>query len=185
MFDTSKLTEIEREIITADQIEKRVTEIAEEITNEFKDSKNDLVLVGILKGSVIFLTDLSRKISLPLTFDFISVSSYGDNTTSTGDVRILKDLDQKIEGKDVVIVEDIIDTGYTLNYLVKNLKSKGASCVKIASLLDKKERRVIEVPVDYIGFDIPDEFVVGYGIDFAQKYRNLPFIGIVKREAYE
>lgn len=185
MDDISKLHEIGEVLISQKQIEEKVEDIAKRITEEYIYDDAQLVLIGILKGSVIFLTDLSRKIELPLTFDFMSVSSYGDSTSSTGDVRILKDLDQKIEGKNVIIVEDIIDTGYTLSYLVKNLKSRGAKSIRIATLLNKKDRRIVDVDVDYIGFDIPDEFVVGYGIDYAQKYRNLPFIGIVKREVYE
>ncbi|NLW51998.1 MAG: hypoxanthine phosphoribosyltransferase [Tissierellia bacterium] len=185
MDDISRLDEIGEVLISQKEIDKKVDEIAKSITEQYKDDDAQLVLIGILKGSVIFLTDLCRKIELPLTFDFMSVSSYGDNTTSAGDVRILKDLDQKIEGKNVIIVEDIIDTGYTLSYLVKNLQSRGAKSIRIATLLNKKDRRIVDVDVDYIGFDIPDEFVVGYGIDYAQKYRNLPFIGIVKREVYE
>lgn len=185
MDDISRLDEIGEVLISQKEIDKKVDEIAKSITEQYKDDDAQLVLIGILKGSVIFLTDLCRKIELPLTFDFLSVSSYGDNTTSAGDVRILKDLDQKIEGKNVIIVEDIIDTGYTLSYLVKNLQSRGAKSIRIATLLNKKDRRIVDVDVDYIGFDIPDEFVVGYGIDYAQKYRNLPFIGIVKREVYE
>lgn len=181
----SNLNEIDRVLFNKEQIDLKVKEIANRITADYKNIEGELVLVGILKGSVFFLTDLSREIQLPLSFDFISASSYGNSTTSSGDVRILKDLDQKIENKHVIIVEDIIDTGYTLSFIAKSLETRGAKSVKIASLLDKKERRIADIKVDYIGFDIPDEFIVGYGIDYAEKYRNLPFIGVVKREVYE
>lgn len=185
MIDISKLDEIGQILITEEEIHKKVKLLGEQITNDYKDDDSDLILVGILKGSIVFLTDLSRNINLPISFDFISASSYGNSTSSSGDVRILKDLDQNIEGKNIIIVEDIIDTGYTLSYLVKNLESKGAKSIKIATLLDKKEKRIVDVKVDYVGFNIPDEFIVGYGIDYAEKYRNLPFIGVIKREVYE
>ena len=185
LLDISKLNEIGEILISEKEIQDKVKSMGLEITKDYEDKEEPLVLIGILKGSVFFLTDLSRKIDLNLSFDFMDVSSYGDGTQSTGDVRILKDLDQPIEGKNVIIVEDIIDTGYTLSYLIENLKSRGAKSIKIACLLDKKERRKVDFDVDYIGFEIPDEFVVGYGIDYAQKYRNLPFVGIIKREIYE
>lgn len=185
MFDVSEYEEIAKVLIEPEDISAKVKEMGRQITSDYEDDHTPLVLIGILKGSVFFLSDLSRNINLPITFDFMSVSSYGEGTNSTGDVRILKDLDQAIEGKNVIIVEDIVDTGYTLSYLVHNLKSRGAKSIKIATLLDKKERRVVDVDIDYLGFEIPDEFVVGYGIDYAQKYRNLPCIGIVKREVYE
>lgn len=184
-MDLSNFHEIDRVLISEKEINEAVEKIAEEITKDYKDDTNELVLVGILKGSVFFLADLSRKIDLPISFDFMSVSSYGLGTESSGDVRILKDLDQSIEKKNVIIVEDIIDTGYTLSYLIENLKSRGAKSIKTAVLLDKKERRIVDFEADYVGYEIPDEFVVGYGIDYAQKYRNLPFIGIIKREVYE
>lgn len=184
-MDISKLDEIERVLISEEEISITVEKMAKQITEDYKDKEGGLVLLGILKGSVFFLSDLSREIELPLIFDFMSVSSYGLGTESSGDVRILKDLDQSIDGKHVIIVEDIIDTGYTLSYLIDNLKSRGAKSIKTAVLLDKKERRQVEFEADYVGYEIPDEFVVGYGIDYAQKYRNLPFVGIVKREVYE
>ncbi len=184
-MDISKLDEIERVLISEEEISTTVEKMAKQITKDYKDKEGGLVLLGILKGSVFFLSDLSREIELPLIFDFMSVSSYGLGTESSGDVRILKDLDQSIDGKHVIIVEDIIDTGYTLSYLIDNLKSRGAKSIKTAVLLDKKERRQVEFEADYVGYEIPDEFVVGYGIDYAQKYRNLPFVGIVKREVYE
>ncbi|MGF0039348.1 hypoxanthine phosphoribosyltransferase [Peptoniphilaceae bacterium SGI.131] len=185
MEDLSYLPEIGRVLITSEEVSKKVKEIGARIDLDYADCEEQVVLVGILKGSVMFLTDLARNLKLPIALDFMSVSSYGSGTTSTGDVRVLKDLDQNIEGKHVIIVEDIIDTGYTMNYIVSSLLSRGAKSVKIASLLNKGERRLVDVNIDYLGFEIPDEFVVGYGIDYAEKYRNLPFIGIVKREVYE
>lgn len=184
-MDISNFHEIDRVLVSEKEIDEAVERIANEITEEYKNYDEELVLIGILKGSVFFLADLSRKIDLPISFDFMSVSSYGLGTESSGDVRILKDLDQSIDKKNVIIVEDIIDTGYTLSYLIDNLKSRGAKSIKTAVLLDKKERRIVEFEADYVGYEIPDEFVVGYGIDYAQKYRNLPFIGIIKREVYE
>lgn len=184
-MDISSFHEIDRVLVSEKEIDEAVERIANEITEEYKNCDEELVLIGILKGSVFFLADLSRKIDLPISFDFMSVSSYGLGTESSGDVRILKDLDQSIDKKNVIIVEDIIDTGYTLSYLIDNLKSRGAKSIKTAVLLDKKERRIVEFEADYVGYEIPDEFVVGYGIDYAQKYRNLPFIGIIKREVYE
>ncbi len=183
--DITNLKEVEKVLLGSDEIKEKIAELGKQITEDYKDSKEPLVLVGILKGSVFFLTDLSREIELPVTFDFMSVSSYGQSTTSTGDVRLLKDLDQNIEGKNVIIIEDIIDTGYTLSYLVKTMEARKANSIKIATLLNKPERRIVDVKVDYLGFNIPDEFVVGYGIDYAEKYRNLPFIGTIKREVYE
>lgn len=185
MDDITKLEEISYILVSSKDIEDKVEEIGKKITRDYKDDDSPLILLGILKGSVMFLTDLARKIDLPIAFDFMSVSSYGLSTTSSGDVRILKDLDQNIEGKNVIIVEDIVDTGYTMNYVIKTLEARKAKSIKVASLLNKEQRRKVNVKVDYLGFEIPDEFVVGYGIDYAEKYRNLPFIGVVKREAYE
>lgn len=166
-------------LISEEKIAKRVKEIAEEISNDFKDQDNDLVLVGILKGAFVFLSDLVKDIQIPVMIDFMDVSSYGNSTSSTGDVRIDMDLNYNIEGKNVVIVEDIIDTGYTLSYLKQNLSSRGAKSIKIATLLDKTDRRVVNLKVDYVGFTIPDAFVIGYGLDYAELYRNLPYIGII------
>ncbi|MGH2277473.1 hypoxanthine phosphoribosyltransferase, partial [Streptococcus uberis] len=150
--------------------EKKVKELGEEITKDYQGK--ELMLVGILKGAAIFMADLARNIKIPVTMDFMAVSSYGNSTKSSGVVRIIKDLDSNVEGKHILIVEDIIDTGLTLGYLTDNLKKRGASSVRICTLLDKPERRKVNVPVDYRGFVIPDEFVVGYGIDYAEKYRN-------------
>jgi len=164
---------------TAEQINARIKELGHEITREY--AGKDLVLVGVLKGSCIFMADLMREIDLPLTIDFMAVSSYKDQTRSTGDVEILKDLSNPIRDKHVIVVEDIIDTGLTLHRLLEILESRGASSIKLAAFLDKPEPRVkTEVTIDYTGFAIPNQFVVGYGLDAAGRYRNLPFIGIVK-----
>lgn len=169
-------------LISQDEIKQKVKELGDKITNDYK-GKN-LMVVGILKGCVVFLSDLIREIDLPLTMDFMVVSSYGSSTKSSGVVRIVKDLEKDIAGKDVLIVEDIVDTGLTLNYLVDYLKSRNANSVKICTLLEKPDRRKAEVDLEYVGFHIPDEFVVGYGLDYAEIYRNLPFVCILKPEVY-
>ncbi len=169
-------------LVSEEAIAGRVKELGEAITKDYENK--DLVVIGILKGAVLFMADLVKNIKLPITIDFMAVSSYGKSTISTGEVRIVKDLDFSVEGKDVLIVEDIIDTGLTLNYLTEILKKRGASSVKICTLLDKPERRSVEVDVDYKGFEIPDEFVVGYGLDYAEHYRNLPYVGALKEEVY-
>ncbi|TJX15573.1 hypoxanthine phosphoribosyltransferase [Tissierella creatinini] len=172
-----------KEVIVSEQdIAKRIKELGQVITKDYKDK--DLVVIGILKGAVIFMSELVKNIKLPIIMDFMAVSSYGKSTISTGEVRIIKDLDFSVEGKDLLIVEDIIDTGLTLNYLTDILKKRGANSVKICTLLDKPERRSVEVKVDYLGFEIPDEFVIGYGLDYAEQYRNLPYVGVLKEEAY-
>lgn len=166
-------------LYSAEEIERRVAEIGAEITEQYVDK--DLVLIGVLKGSCVFMADLMRQIDLPLTIDFMAVSSYKDGTVSTGDVEILKDLANPIRGKDVIICEDIIDTGLTLFRLTEILGSRGTNSLKIATLLDKPEPRIkTELKIDYCGFQIPNKFVVGYGLDAAGRYRNLPFIGVVK-----
>ena len=163
---------------SADEITARIAEMGEKITAEY--AGKDLVLVGVLKGSCVFLADLMRHIDLPLTIDFMSVSSYKDGTTSTGDIEILKDLSNPIRDKHVLIVEDIIDTGLTLSRRVEILSSRGAASIKIATFLDKPEPRIKkELVVDHVGFVIPNKFVVGYGLDAAGRYRNLPFVGVV------
>ncbi|NLL80898.1 MAG: hypoxanthine phosphoribosyltransferase [Tissierellia bacterium] len=169
-------------LIKEDEIQKRIKELGKEITNDYKGK--DLVVIGILKGAVIFMAELVKSIELPITLDFMSVSSYGKSSISTGEVRIIKDLDFSVEGKDLLIVEDIIDTGLTLNYLTELLEKRGANSVKICTLLDKPDRRTVGVKVDYLGFEVPDEFIVGYGLDYAEHYRNLPFIGTLKEELY-
>ncbi len=174
--------DVKEVLISCDELQKKTKEIGKKITQDYQGK--DLMLVGVLKGAFMFLGDLAKNIEIPLTIDFMAVSSYGNSTESSGVVRILKDLEGSIEGKDILLVEDIIDTGLTLNYLVSNLRSRGAASVKICTLLDKPERRLVNVEIAYKGFDIPDEFVVGYGIDFAEGYRNLPDICILKEEAY-
>ncbi len=169
-------------LLSEEEISLRVKELGKVISNDYKSK--DLILVGILKGAVIFMADLCKNIDLPITIDFMAVSSYGDSTRSTGEVKIIKDLDFSVEGKEVLIVEDIIDTGLTLAYLTDNLRKRGANSVKIVTLLDKPNRRNIEVKVDYLGFSIPDEFVVGYGLDYAELYRNLPYVAALKEEVY-
>ncbi|NLM42938.1 MAG: hypoxanthine phosphoribosyltransferase [Clostridiales bacterium] len=169
-------------LITEDEIKEKVKELGKVITEDYKDK--DLMIIGILKGCVIFLSDLVREIELPLTMDFMVVSSYGSSTKSSGVVRIIKDLEKDISGKDVLIVEDIVDTGLTLNYLVDYLKSRNANSVKICTLLEKAERRKVKVDLEYVGFHIPDEFVVGYGLDYSEVYRNLPFVCVLKPEVY-
>lgn len=177
------LNDIKEVLISTEEIAKRVKEMGREISEDY--AGKEILMIGVLRGAVIFMADLARAIEVPTAIDFMAVSSYGAGTTSTGVVRILKDLDEDVEGKHVLVVEDIIDSGLTLNYLLDNLRSRKPASIKLATLLNKPERRKKEVHVDYNGFTIPDEFVVGYGLDFAEKYRNLPFIGILKPEAYE
>ena len=173
---------IKEVLLTEAEITTRVKELGKEISVDYEGK--DLLLVGILKGAVIFMAELCKNIDLPITIDFMAVSSYGNSSRSTGEVKIVKDLDFSVEGKDVLIVEDIIDTGLTLAYLTENLRSRGANSVRIVTLLDKPDRRNIEVKVDYLGFSIPDEFVIGYGLDYAELYRNLPFVASLKEEIY-
>lgn len=165
-------------LFTEEQIQDRLVELGEEITRDYQGQ--EILVVGILKGSVIFLADLIRKIKLPLNIDFMAVSSYGKSTHSSGVVRILKDLDTEIEGRHVLIIEDIVDTGLTLSYLVENLLSRKPASLKICTFLDKPERRLTQIIPDYNGYEIPDEFVVGYGLDYNENYRNLPYIGVVE-----
>ena len=170
-------------LIDQDRLHARVAELAAEISRDYADVK-DLLLVCVLKGAVMFLSDLCRQLTIPHAIDFMAVSSYGASTESSGIVRIIMDLETSILDRHVLIVEDIIDSGRTLDYITRNLLTRGPSSLRICSLLDKRERRVIPIPVDYIGFEIPDEFVIGYGLDFAELYRNLPFIGVLKPEFY-
>lgn len=165
-------------LISEDQIRDRIKELGIQITRDY-NGKNPL-LIGVLKGACFFLSDLLRAIDTKLSIEFMAISSYGSSTRTSGEVRIMKDLDVPIEGRDILVIEDIVDTGLTLSYLLANLKSRGAASVKLAALLDKFERREKEVQIDYLGFKIPDEFVVGYGLDFAERYRNLPYIGVLK-----
>jgi hypoxanthine phosphoribosyltransferase len=165
-------------MLTEEKIQERIREMGEEITRDYAGHKP--LLLGVLKGATIFLSDLIRAIDLRLELDFMAVSSYGSGTESTGDVKILKDSDVAVRGRDIIVVEDIIDTGRTLSRLLELLRTRGANSIRLAAFLDKPSRREIEVKVDYIGFTIPDKFVVGYGLDFDERYRNLPYIGIVK-----
>ena len=176
--------DLDRVLLTRDRIAAKVRELGRQITRDYAGKKP--VMVCILKGAAVFFTDLIREIDLPLTLDFMAISSYGSATKTTGVVRILKDLDNDILGKDVIIVEDIVDSGITLNYLSKTLVQRGAKSLRIATLLDKPARRVVrDLKVDYMCFDIPDAFVVGYGLDYNQTYRNLPDIGVLSPKIYE
>jgi hypoxanthine phosphoribosyltransferase len=165
-------------LLPEEKIQARIKELGAEITRDYA-GLNPL-LIGVLKGACFFLSDLMRAIDTQVGIEFMAISSYGSSTRTSGEVRIMKDLDVAIEGRHILVVEDIVDTGLTLSYLLANLKSRGAASVKLAALLDKHERRQREVKIDYLGFPIPDEFVVGYGLDFAERYRNLPFIAVLK-----
>ena len=165
-------------LISKDEVEERIAQMAEEIDKAY--AGKTVHLVGILKGSVFFLCELAKRLTIPVTMDFMSVSSYGDKTVSSGVVKLSKDLDENIEGRDVIIVEDILDSGRTLSYLVEALLARKPESLKIITLLDKPERRVIPVDLYMTGFQVPDRFVVGYGLDCAQKYRNLPYIGVIE-----
>lgn len=165
------------------QLQDKVNEIGKQISEDYKDK--NLMLVSVLKGSVVFMADLMRAITVPCEIDFMAVSSYGNKTNSSGSVRIIKDLDRDIEGYDLLIVEDILDSGKTLSYIKEILLARKPRSIRICTLLDKPERRNSDIVADYSGFEVPNEFVVGYGLDFAQKYRNLPFIGVLKEEVYQ
>lgn len=176
------LQDIERVLLSEEQLRQRVRELGEEISKEY--AGKEILMIGVLRGAVMFMADLARAITVPVMIDFMAVSSYGTSTSSSGIVRILKDLDEEVAGKHVLIVEDIIDSGLTLSYLVDNIKSRQPASVRICTLLNKPERRKVDLEVNYNGFVVPDEFVVGYGLDYAEKYRNLPFIGILKPAIY-
>ena len=165
-------------LFTSEEIQARIAEVGAEIARDCA-GRNPL-LIGVLKGAFVFLSDLVRAIDARVSTEFIAISSYGAGTRSSGEVRIVKDLDVPIEGREIIVVEDIVDTGLTLSYLLANLESRGATSVKLAALLNKQERRLREVKIDYLGFDIPDAFVVGFGLDFAERYRNLPYIAVLK-----
>jgi hypoxanthine phosphoribosyltransferase len=171
------------EVLIAEQaIAAKVRELGTAIADDYRGK--DLVLVSILKGALPFLADLMRQMPIPLALDFLEVSSYGEATESSGNVRILKDLAKPIEGREVVVIEDILDTGHTLSYVIEHLRSKQPRSVRLCTLLDKPARRIVPIQIDYRGFEIPDKFVVGYGLDYAERYRNLPFIGVLKPEVY-
>jgi hypoxanthine phosphoribosyltransferase len=175
--------DIDEILIESHAIQDRVRSLGEQIAVDY-EGREELLLVGVLKGCVMFMVDLARAISLPIAIDFIAVSSYGQSTESSGVVRLLKDLDTDISGRHVLIVEDIIDSGLTLNYLRSQLLRRHPASLRICALLNKPERRVTDVAVEYLGFDIPNKFVVGYGLDYGEKYRNLPYIGVLKPEVY-
>ncbi|AUS95796.1 hypoxanthine phosphoribosyltransferase [Clostridium thermosuccinogenes] len=174
--------DIAKILISEDEIRSRVRDMGKQITADYQGSS--LIMVGILRGAVLFFGDLAKEIKVPLSMDFMAVSSYGDSTKTSGVVRIIHDLHQNIEGKDVLIVEDIIDTGLTLHYLIENLRSRNPKSIKTCCLLDKPSRRRANVTPDYVGFEVPDEFVVGYGLDYKELYRNLPYIGVLKPDIY-
>ena len=171
-------------LLTEEQLQKRVAELGARISQDY--SGKELMLICMLKGANVFLADLIRHITIPVAYDFVAVSSYGDDTKSSGVVRILKDLDDSVESKHVLVIEDIVDTGLTLrlSYILENLRSRRAASVKVCTLLDKPARRRVDVPIDYYGFKIDDQFVVGYGMDYQGKYRSLPYIGALKPEIY-
>jgi hypoxanthine phosphoribosyltransferase len=179
MIDPSYIAEI---LIPSDRLQARIEELGAEISRDYEGK--DLLLLSVLKGSVLFLSDLMRRITVPHAIDFMATSSYGAGMESSGVVRILKDLDAPIEGRNVLIVEDIIDTGRTLEYLVRILQARAPRSLRICTLLDKASRREVQVPVDYTGFEIPDRFVFGYGLDYAELYRNLPYVAVLAPEFY-
>ena len=174
--------DIEKILISEENIQKKVTEMADKISRDYQDG--NILLIGILKGSVIFMSDLSRQLDVNAEFEFMDVSSYGDKTYSSGNIRINYDVKYDVGNKDILIVEDIIDTGRTLNKIIEVLKSKNPKSLRIATLLDKPDRRKVKIDISYKGFEIPNEFVVGYGLDFAGRYRNLPYIAVLKEEIY-
>ena len=174
-------------LITEDDVREKTAELAEQVAKDYADlcaGSNDLLLIGVLKGAVMFMTDFARAVPLPVQLEFMAVSSYGSATTSSGVVRIMKDLDRDIAGRHVLIVEDIIDSGLTLSWLRKNLESRGPASLQVVPLLRKPDAVTVDVPVRYVGFDIPNEFVVGYGLDYAERYRDLPFIGTLNPAVY-
>jgi hypoxanthine phosphoribosyltransferase len=164
-------------LVQPDELEHRVRELGAEISRDY--AGRDLLLIGVLKGAVFFLADLMRNIDVPCEVDFMAVSSYGSSTDSSGVVRILKDLDAPLEGRDVLIVEDIVDSGLTLQYLMRTLETRGPASLEVCALLTKPERRLAEVPSRYVGFEIPDKFAIGYGLDYAERYRNLPYVAVL------
>lgn len=177
------IKDVERVLITEEEINKIVDKIAGEINRDFVGE--EVYLVCIMKGSMIFTADLARRLNMPVYLDFMQVSSYNDGSKTSGNITIKRDLEMSVEGKNVIVVEDIVDSGHTLNTLKALLAARNAECVKLCSFLDKPSRREVAVKVDYVGMQIPDEFVIGYGLDYAQKYRNLPYVGILKRSVYE
>lgn len=177
------MNDIEKVLYTKEDLAECVKKLGAQISKDY--AGKEIFAIGILKGAVVFFADLVRAIDVPVRLDFMAASSYGSSTKTSGTVKILKDLDYDVEGKHVLIIEDIVDSGLTLNYLLKNIKGRKPASVKLCALLSKPERRKVEVKIDYCGFDVPDYFLVGYGLDYAEKYRNLPCIGILKPAIYE
>jgi len=175
-------SDIQKVLISAEDIQAKLAEMGEQITRDYTDRR--ILLVGVLKGAFVVMADLARYIRLPLEFDFMAVSSYGAATKTSGVVRILKDLDHDLEGLDVLVVEDIVDSGLTLNYLLKNLRGRRPASLEVCALLKKTGIQRVHLDVKYVGFEIPPDFVVGYGLDFAERFRNLPYVGLLKPEAY-
>ncbi|AZA10652.1 hypoxanthine phosphoribosyltransferase [Corynebacterium gerontici] len=177
--------DVEAVLVSEEQLKARIQEMADDISRRYRDEEEDLILVGVLKGAVFFITDLARALSIPSQVEFMAVSSYGNSSSSSGVVRILKDLDRDIEGRNVLVVEDVIDSGLTLSWLMRNLKGRRPKSLEVISLLRKPE--AVKARVDFmdIGFDLPNEFLIGYGLDFAERYRDLPFVGSLRRSVYE
>jgi hypoxanthine phosphoribosyltransferase len=175
--------DIESVLLSEEEVQSRIRELGAEISRDYEG--RSVLLVAVLRGAALFIADLARDITVPVELDFMAVSSYGSSTKASGVVRILKDLDEQIEDRDVLVVEDILDTGLTLKYLLKNLASRKPASLEVVTLLSKEGKRRVPITCKYVGFDVPDEFVVGYGLDFAEKYRNLPYIGVLKPSAYQ
>lgn len=172
---------VERVLVSEEEVRSVVARLGGEVTDYYgRQGDLDLIVIGLLRGSFVFMADLVRQIKLPLVVDFMTVSSYGDGTTSTGDVKVVMDLDQSIEGKDILMVEDIIDTGNTFNKVLALIRHRHPRSLKICTFLNKPSRRIVDVDIDFCGMDIPDEFVCGYGLDYSQKYRNLPYVGVLE-----
>jgi len=169
-------------LLSPEQIQARIVELGAQISRDYEGK--DPVFVSVLVGAVMFTADLLRHITVPCSLDFMAISSYGKESRSSGVVRVVKDLDESVESRHVVIIEDIVDTGLTLNYLLDNMKNRNVASVRVAALLDKPSRRMTDIHVDYVGFEVPDEFVIGYGLDFAQRYRNFPYVGVLRPEVY-
>ncbi|THV41318.1 hypoxanthine phosphoribosyltransferase [Glycomyces buryatensis] len=176
--------QIERTIITEDELRSKVAELADRVSSDFADT-DELLLVGVFKGAVMFMADFARALSVPVKMEFMALSSYGNATSSSGTVRILKDIDSDVSGKHIVVVEDIIDSGLTLSWLLKYLDGLNPESVSVVSMLRKPGVQRVDIPIKYLGFDIPNEFVVGYGLDYAERYRELPFIGVLKPQVYQ
>lgn len=174
--------DVETIVLSEERIAERIAELGTQISADYGDEP--ILLIAVLRGAALFVADLARSISSPVEIDFMAVSSYGSSTKSSGVVRIIKDLDETIEGRHVLVVEDILDTGLTLKYLLKNLASRGPASLEVVTLLSKEGKQRVPISCKYIGFDVPDEFVVGYGLDYAERYRNLPYIGVLKPEVY-